>query len=290
MAKSHFIDIPRGYFHYHSMGTGGEDIFFCHGNSMSAGTCLPFLELMASDGFRIIAPDLRGHGFSTKEKTRGNRSWYDFVEDIKSLIEHTAKPPVIGIGHSMGGFSIYAAAAKYPELFSKIILMDPIILPRRALWGAAMARKAGMAMLHPMTKATLKKKFEFPSKQAALDHYIGKGMFRTWRSEFVAAFVEWSIEQDTTDTWTLCCEPRFEAFNYVLAPVNSWQHARKITVPTLILRGRQSDFFKESQGLRLHKKIKHSRILTLDNLGHFLIMEDPATVWESIRRFLKDFA
>lgn len=287
MTKGDFITTESGIFHYHKVGGQvGEQVYFCHGNSLSAGTYLPFLKLVAQQGYPVLAGDLRGHGYSTKEKTQKLDDWQMFFKDLDAMVRAVAKPPVIGMGHSIGGFFIYAAAALYPHLFKKLVLIDPIIFPRNIVFLAALIRRLGLADRLTLSKKTRTKKGKFPSKEAVYQHYRGKGMFASWKDEFVRSYVETATEQDTTNTVSLCCDPAFEARIYELVPSNTWEYVPQINVPTLVLRGETSDLFHRNAGLKLEKKMKQTRFEELKGLGHFLIMEDPDAVLARILSFL----
>lgn len=285
--KGNFIHTSRGSFHYHKTGETGVPIHFCHGNSLSAGTYLPFLEDLSGEGFQVFASDLRGHGFSTREETEKIESWQIFIKDLAGLVESVTKPPVIGIGHSIGGYFTYAAAALYPHLFLKVVLIDPIIFPPVMVWAAALVRRMGLSGMLTLSKKARHKKYEFKSKNEALNHYKGKGMFRAWKDPFLDAYVETAIDQVAADSYSLCCLPEFEAQIYEHAPFDTWRHAPDIRVPALVIRGGQSDLFFRSAGNRLEKKIMKCEFMELETLGHFLIMEDPALVLRAILPFLQ---
>ena len=72
-------------------------------------------------GRRIIAPDARGHGRSAKPAPPYH--WMAFAEDLAAMEIEGA----IGIGHSMGGHSVTAAAARRPGMFRALLLIDPTI-------------------------------------------------------------------------------------------------------------------------------------------------------------------
>ncbi len=287
MIKGNFINTSQGFFHYHVCGDSGTQVHFCHGLSLSAGTYLPFLQKLAGHDLKIFAPDLRGHGYSTKENTLEVKNWDIFVKDVEQLVSTITNPPVIGIGHSIGGYFIYAAAALYPGLFSKLVLIDPIILPQRIVWLCALARKLGLGGKHPLPRMTRKKKFEFGSKEEVLEHYSGKGMFKSWRPEFVRNYVETAIEQESLSTWELCCNPEFEARIYESVPFETWRFAGLIKIPVLVVRGGNSDLFYDQAGKRLSEKIISCRYIKLDNLGHFLMMEDPDKIIDTILPFIQ---
>jgi pimeloyl-ACP methyl ester carboxylesterase len=288
MTKGNFINTSQGFFHYHVRGGSGRQVHFCHGLSLSAGTYLPFLESLSRHDLKIFAPDLRGHGYSTKENTLAVKNWDIFVKDLEQFVLSITHPPVIGIGHSIGGYFTYAAAALYPGLFSKIILLDPIILPPKIVWLCALARLTGLDRYHPLPRMTRKKKCEFPSKEGALEHYSGKGMFKSWRPEFVQAFVDTAIEQESATTWELCCRPEFEAQIYESVPFETWRFVRLIHIPVLVAGGEKSTLFYKQSGLRLAKKIRDCRFMILENLSHFLMMEDPDKVMDAILPFIRN--
>ncbi|MBU1343651.1 MAG: alpha/beta hydrolase [Proteobacteria bacterium] len=288
MIKEKFINTSQGFFHYHALGESGDQIHFCHGNSLSAGTYLPFLEKLCSHNLKVYAADIRGHGFSTKENTAPVKNWDIFIKDLEQVVLSITNPPVIGMGHSIGGYFTYAAAALFPHLFSKIILLDPVIFPFKIVWLADLIRKMGLAGNLSLPKRTRTKKSEFLSIKEAMDHYSGKGMFESWKPEYVEAYVNTAIEKDTATTFELCCNPEFEAQIYETVPVNTWQHAGRITVPVLVVRGENSDLFHKQAGIKLTKKIKNCTFIELKDLGHFLMMEDPDRTIETILPFIQN--
>lgn len=212
--------------------------------------------MLSQKGFSITAGDVRGHGLSTKEKTKKIKNWRIFADDLAAMAQAVADPPVIGIGHSIGGYFIYAAAAQNPGLFSALVLIDPIIFPSHVLWIAALIRKNGLAGFLPPPRMTRTKKHKFPSRQDALKHYLGKGMFAPWKEEFVRAYVDTAFEQDTAESIRLCCRPDFEAQIYETIPFETWTHAGEIDVPTLVIRGEHSDLFYRSAGIKLKKRCR----------------------------------
>ena len=58
--------------------------------------------------------------------------WPHLVEQLLHEIEPIA--PVYGVGHSLGGYLNFLAAAQRPELFRAIVLLDaPVLGPVRGL-------------------------------------------------------------------------------------------------------------------------------------------------------------
>ena len=75
--------------------------------------------------YRVVAPDLRGHGDS--EWVKGSSYHYlDYIYDLYQLIDQAELGPVVLVGHSMGGAIAALFAGVYPELVSKLILIEGI--------------------------------------------------------------------------------------------------------------------------------------------------------------------
>jgi len=92
-------------------------IQFSHANGFPAKT------------YTALFDHLKEHKISAinilAENTNPNEiNWYDMRDDVLENIEQQGEA-VIGIGHSFGGVLTLLAAAKKPELFQSIILLDP---------------------------------------------------------------------------------------------------------------------------------------------------------------------
>jgi pimeloyl-ACP methyl ester carboxylesterase len=73
--------------------------------------------------YRIIAPDLRGHGDSAAPE--GVYTMELMASDVIELLDalQITEPVVLG-GHSMGGYVALALIARYPQRFRALMLMD----------------------------------------------------------------------------------------------------------------------------------------------------------------------
>ena len=75
-------------------------------------------------GFRVAAPDLRGHGeSSTGDWTSISRT--DVAGDLVALITHLGGGPAVIVGHSLSGGAATIAAATAPDLVSGIVEIGP---------------------------------------------------------------------------------------------------------------------------------------------------------------------
>jgi pimeloyl-ACP methyl ester carboxylesterase len=213
--------------------------------------------------------------------------WDIFSHDLKGLLETVVSPPVIGIGHSLGAVVTYMAASSYPHLFSSIILIDPPIMPKSLLWLVRFLRLFGLHRLIPQARRTRRRRPAFNNKSEALNRFLsGNGIFKTWRKEFVCAYLDWAFAETDDGRIVLKCDPEIEAGIFEKVPVDTWRYAERITCPVLLVRGQYSDTFYPSVALGLKKKIRDFTFLTVEGAGHFIPMEKPETCVEAINDFI----
>ncbi|APO72292.1 alpha/beta hydrolase family protein (plasmid) [Rhizobium gallicum] len=99
----------------------GVPILLLHGFTDSARSwslAAPYL----ATGFRVVAPDLRGHGHS--DKPEGCYTIPEMATDVRFLIETLGLVPTHVVGHSLGGRLAQAVAERWPRLVRKIVLLS----------------------------------------------------------------------------------------------------------------------------------------------------------------------
>jgi lipase len=113
----------------HEWGDPNAPPLVCvHGVSAHGRRFRRLAEERWADRFHVLAPDLRGHGFSPWEPP------WNLGQHVDDLVE-TAGVPATWLGHSLGGRLVLELAARHPELVERVVLLDPAIqlLPSVAL-------------------------------------------------------------------------------------------------------------------------------------------------------------
>ena len=114
---------------------GGPRVVCLHGVTSHGGHFTKLAD--ALPGFRVLAPDLLGHGSSPYEPP------WDLETHLDAIVETVGAAPAILVGHSFGGRLAFELAARAPKLVPRLVLLDPAIyvLPHIALFAAENARK-----------------------------------------------------------------------------------------------------------------------------------------------------
>jgi len=282
-----YIDVPGGRLHYLDWGGSGPMAHFLHGNGFCAGTYTPFIKHIVKD-LRVIASDVRGHGGSDFDRIQPVRSWRVFAKDLKVVIERTAQPPIIGMGHSLGAVSTCIAAAAFPALFRMVVLVEPVFLLPRRIAVIGLMRALGLRGRLPRARAARRRRRMFRNKAEALGRLLsGRGAFKAWSPEFVEAYLECGLLEKDSESAVLTCDPELEAQIFESIPLEVWGYVKRLRCPVLAIRGEQSDVFLPGAANRLKRLAVDCEVDTIAGTGHFPTMEKPEECAKVIREFLR---
>ena len=119
MEKQH-IKIGKETLAYLDRGRG-EAVLLLHGNMSSSLHFTPLFERLA-EGFRLIAPDLRGFGDSTYHEAFDSLG--ELAEDVNLFMEALDLPAAYVVGWSTGGGIALELAARHPEKVKKLFAIE----------------------------------------------------------------------------------------------------------------------------------------------------------------------
>ncbi|HUX53126.1 MAG TPA: alpha/beta hydrolase [Williamwhitmania sp.] len=111
--------------HYTRTGGNKPPLMLLHG-LMTNGLCWTGLARALEKEYDVIMPDARGHGQSSVPDY-GYR-YEDHANDVVCLINALKLPPLVLLGHSMGGMTAAVVASRKPNLLRGLILADPTFL------------------------------------------------------------------------------------------------------------------------------------------------------------------
>ena len=247
----------------------GKTIVLLHGKNFNGYYFEKTAQALLKQGFRVIMPDQIGFGKSSKPK-QYQFSFQQLVENTKSILDDLKIEKFIVLGHSMGGMLATKMAVMYPENVEKLILENPIGLEDYRNFSP-------YQNIDKQYAAELKNTYDSYKDYQLKFYYDGK-----WKPEYdkwLNLLAGWTISNDFPIT----------AWNAALtSDVIYTQHVvddfEKIAVPTLLIIGTRDrtaigkgNAPKELQpvmglyqnlGKETQKKIKGSKLIELENVGH----------------------
>lgn len=234
---------------YYEIYGQGEPLLLLHGFCMSSQIWRSFIPYF-KDHFKLIIPDLRGHGRSTnpsKEFTHRQAAL-----DVFALLDNLHIKQFKAIGYSSGSMILVHMATQQPYRIESIILIS-----------------ATPYFPKPCRENMAQYSFEDLSKEE-LDyyrelHFFGDGQIRLLIEQF----------HNMKDS--------YDDMNFTTPFLST------ITAKTLIIHGDRDPYFSASIPLEMYNSIPHSYLWILPNIGHdYIVSKNEPEIKRVTLKFLKD--
>ena len=190
---------------------------------------------------------------------------------------------VIGLGHSLGAISTFYTALAKPELFSKLILIEPIFLPPQIL--DLLTTNGSNPHVDKMVNTALNRRNRWASRQEAWERFRKRDHFIRLSDDALWDYVN-GITVDDGDEVALCYPREWEAHFYAMPPFDVWELLPQLTQPLLTIRGTESDTMFPPAWAHWQRLQPNTTFIELPNLGHLLMLENPSLVAKTILDWL----
>ncbi len=265
----------------------GEPLHFLHANGYPPDCYLPLFAHLQNH-FHVFGMKLRP--LWAGASSAGLKNWHPFSDDLlKFLTQYTPKP-VVGVGHSIGGIVTLRAVLRSPEKFSAVILLDPVLFVPPFLAGWSFVRAVGLGeRFHPLIRTAKNRRRVFDNLDMVFERYRTRGIFRFMSDENLKAYIKGITKPKVDGGFELVYSPEWEAYVYLtgLQDFDIWRKLPALEVPTLIIRGAETDTFLEKAERLVTKKNPKIQVHTMQKATHLLPLEHPQQVAEIIYNFTR---
>ena len=245
--------------HYAHQGPqSGPAVVLLHGFSDSWFSFSRIMPLLPQQ-WRVIAPDLRGHGHSDRP-ANGYRI-EDLAGDVVQVLDALHVPSMILIGHSMGSFVAQAIADRAQDRITSLVLVG----------SAATASNANMRDLRNAVE-TLSDPVD--------EEFVRAFQYSTVARPVPDAFMATAIENSR--------RMPARVWRQALQGLIEYQPATKRPpVRTLVIGGRKDSVFSAWEQTVLARQYPDARLQLIDEVGHTPHWEEPSMFVTALRRFVK---
>jgi pimeloyl-ACP methyl ester carboxylesterase len=261
----------------------GPPVVLFHGGGQTRHAWGGTARLLGDKGWRATTVDLRGHGDSDWPAA-GDGSGYtldEFAADVRAVAAVQARPPVL-IGASLGGLSSLVAIGEAPAgttVASGLVLVD--VAPRLEEKGIEriaefmLGNLDGFASLEEVADAVAayNPHRPRPTNLSGLRKNVRLRDDGRWYWHWDPAFLLGGRRDEPRSVRN---EDRLE------------DAARALTVPTLLIRGRQSDVLSEAGARETVGLIPHARYIDVGGAGHMVAGDRNDAFNDAVLEFLRE--
>jgi lipase len=255
-------------------------VFFAHATGFHARVWDQVIERLPD--MHCYAIDMRGHGRS--DKPAPPYPWRNFGTDVAEVARQIGLQSVLAVGHSKGGYAITLAAALEPGVFGKLLLIDPVILPRER-YGQGFGADHFAA----------KRRNNWASPEEMYERFAGRAPFDAWDPAVLRDYVDYGLLPNPGgEGFVLACPPGIEAATYAGSGSGGeiYEAIEQLDIPVRILRAKSRteaspmDMSGSPTAPELVSSFRNAEDLYLPQYSHFMPMEDPGFVAAQVREML----
>jgi pimeloyl-ACP methyl ester carboxylesterase len=247
----------------------GPAVVFIHGFGASIYSWRHAIGPVADAGFRVIAFDNRGFGFSGKPAAGYKNA--DYVRLVIALFDSLGVGDAVLVGHSMGGQVAAEVALAYPERVRGLALLSSAGFGIREPALLAMARWPVVGPLVTGFRGRWATSVLLESAYAD-----AKKVSRENVDQYYAPVAERDYGRAIRGVLR---EYRFDALPGRLGAVQA---------PTLVLWGAEDRWIPRELGARMAAELPRSAYFTIAGAGHAVAEEAPDSTIRMLVAFLKD--
>jgi pimeloyl-ACP methyl ester carboxylesterase len=257
----HQLEIDGRKLNYVELGDKSKPVLlFVHG-IMGTWRNWVFNLLPFADRYRVIALDLPGFGLS--EMPAGEFSIENYAGTIKTFLGELGINKVTLIGNSMGGQVGTIFAKKFPELLTKLVLVDP------AGFSTSTARVRKLAPYAKFLEPLLK---------------IGPGLRKVIASNRTLAgiftkIVLWRPRQVSSELILVLLagigKPGFLPALHTISHTPVDEFPGEVTPETVIIWGRNDSLIPKRDAFNFARMIPQAKLELMDDVGHIPMFETP---------------
>ena len=266
-----YFSSSHGKIAYQDSGGGHQPLIFMHGLPTSKELWYPVLEHLP-ETYRIILFDLNDYGQS--EKIGRPISHQERADVLEELRQHLQLSTFTLIAHDLGSSVALDYMGKHGQAVDKLVLMSPPIFPDFV--EPNIVKLVRIRVLGEMLVWILRPfLFNIGIKQG-LTHK------ERFTPELQAAFAD--PYKDKHGRAALLRNLRWGRPYHVFRDYPEIMKA--INAPTLILQGRQDPYIPVNQATRAQKMIPNAHLIFVEDGSHFLPIDTPKVIADSIYDFL----
>ncbi len=270
-------------------GGAGQKVHFLHANGYPPLCYEPLIELLKSK-YQISAMHLRPLWAGSNPLEI--KAWHPLSDDLALYLEEQQDPRAIVIGHSVGAIITLRAAIRAPEMFKAIVLIDPVLFSPRFILTWNITKMLGLGTrLHPLIPFALNRRRKFDDLNRLFLSYRRKTIFRFFSDSALKAYINGIVKPAQPSGFELVYSPEWEAQIYlsgVWKDLDLWRGLPGLKVPTLIIRGDETDTFLSATAEKVKQRRPATTIVSIEKSTHLVPMERPQETFQAIETFLEE--
>ncbi|KUI01145.1 alpha/beta hydrolase [Mycolicibacterium acapulense] len=280
MTEMNFLELHGDRVAYRDVGSGAEVLLLIHGMAGSSETWRAVIPQL-SRRYRVIAPDLLGHGRS--DKPRGDYSLGAFAVWLRDLLDELGISKATIVGQSLGGGVAMQFVYQHPDYCQRLVLISSGGLGPDVGWTLRLLSAPGAEFLLPAIA---------PPPVLTVGNKL-RSWFRTAGIQSPRGAEMWSAYSSLADAQTRHAFLRtlrsvVDYRGQAVSALNRLHVANEL--PIMAIWGDEDRIIPVAHAYAAHEARPECRLEVLPGVGHFAHVERPNDVVDLLDDFISTTA
>jgi len=268
--ESRYMKLQGMQVHYADEGKGFP-LVLIHGTSSSLHTWDGWTRKLKKD-FRIIRMDIPAYGITGPNRTN-DYSPSSYVAFLKEFLDRLGIRKCHIAGNSLGGGIAWSFTAAYPDMISRLILID----------SAGYFRHTSPPLVFRITRAPV---IGALTRYLTPRYFVKKSLLEVYgddskvTDELIDRYHDMALREGNRDAFIARAK---------MTNVNPYETAniKTISVPVLIMWGSADTWIAPEYARRFRNDLKNSRLIMYEGIGHVPMEEIPEKTAGDAGKFLR---
>ncbi len=257
----------------------GDTLLLLHGFLDCAGTFCSLVRHLPAD-LHIVAMDFRGHGDSAWLPAGGHYNFYDYVRDVRDVVDEVRQGRLYLLGHSMGGGVSLLFTGSWPDEVERLVVVEGLGPPNEAV-------AEGPERMRRWLKEEREVPRRVPREFVSLDEVAQRLMVRQPRlTEQRALELAGWLAREVDGSWHWRHDPKHRVRGPKIYQVETYRpFLEAISCPVLLVTGSES-WYRWDDLPQRRRALRNRRLLDIPESGHMLHQDQPERLAAAITSFL----
>ncbi len=251
----------------------GPPVIILHGLLGMSDNWISAAKSIAERGFCVHLPDLRNHGNSPHADTH---RYPDMCEDLIYYLNNEQLESSRIIGHSMGGKLAMIMSLLHPERVEKLVVVDiapsDYRKPENTFHARLISTLLQMDLSAYTRRSEIRKALEVQTGDNDLAMFLTKNITRD--------------NQKNSFKWKCNLPVLYKFIQHLHTGLEDLDLYAPCSVQTLFVKGNDSTYYTEEHESDRQHFFPDSRVIGIDNAGHWLHSQQPAKFLNILANFL----
>jgi pimeloyl-ACP methyl ester carboxylesterase len=276
MSEMKYLELHGDRVAYQDVGSGDEALLLIHGMAGSSQTWRAVIPQL-SRKYRVVAPDLLGHGQSAKP--RGDYSLGAFAVWLRDLLDELGISRATIVGQSLGGGVAMQFVYQHPDYCQRLILISSGGLGPDVGWTLRLLSAPGAELIMPI----IAPKPVLTAGNKLRSWFEAAGLSSPRGAEVWSAYASFS-DAETRQAFLRTLRSVVDYRGQAVSALNRLHMAAEL--PAMTIWGDQDRIIPVDHAYAAQAARPESRVEVLEGVGHFPHVERPSEVVDLIDDFI----